>query len=77
MAMKPDFVFRKQKVVIFVDGEFWHGHPTRAKIPQTNSEFWIKKIADNKARDRFQTRLLQRDGWTVIRIWQRDIKSLS
>lgn len=70
---KPDFVFPKKKIAIFVDGEFWHGHPTRAKIPETNRDFWEKKIARNKKRDRLVNKTLKDQGWTVIRVWQRDI----
>src|ERR1700756_3893297 len=49
---KPDFVFPKARIAIFVDGEFWHGHPTRSVIPANNSHFWRAKIARNKLRDR-------------------------
>jgi DNA mismatch endonuclease (patch repair protein) len=67
---KPDFVFPADRVVIFVDGEFWHGHPTRAKIPEENREFWEAKINRNIARDRLVNRTLKGKGWTVVRIWQ-------
>ena len=72
---KPDFVFPKQRVAVFVDGEFWHGHPTRAKIPETNREFWKNKIARNKERDRTVNRVLREKRWTVIRFWQNDLKT--
>ena len=71
--VKPDFIFRKLKLAVFVDGEFWHGHPTRANIPEGNRAFWIKKIEGNKARDRLVNRTLRTQGWTVIRVWQSDI----
>jgi len=67
---KPDFVFPKERVAVFVDGEFWHGHPTRAKIPENNREFWEAKIERNKKRDRLVTRTLRQKGWTVVRLWQ-------
>lgn len=70
---KPDFVFPRHRIVIFVDGEFWHGHPTRAKIPKTNRTFWKRKIEANKKRDRQVNRTLRAKGWAVIRIWQKDI----
>lgn len=67
---KPDFVFPKMRVAIFVDGEFWHGHPTRSKIPETNRDFWEAKIKRNMARDRLVNRILKEKGWTVVRVWQ-------
>lgn len=67
---KPDFVFRKERVAIFVDGCFWHGHPTRCRIPATNREYWISKINRNRARDRKVNRMLRQRGWQVIRIWE-------
>ncbi|HRQ87775.1 MAG TPA: very short patch repair endonuclease [Bacteroidia bacterium] len=72
---KPDFVFPKERVAVFVDGEFWHGHPTRAKIPETNREFWAAKIVRNKARDRLVSKTLREKGWRVIRIWQFQLRS--
>lgn len=73
---KPDFVFPKQRVAIFVDGEFWHGHPTRGSVPKTNTAFWEAKIQRNKARDRLVTRTLKGKNWTVIRIWQKDLSKV-
>lgn len=73
---KPDFVFPKEKIAVFVDGEFWHGHPTRGQIPKTNREFWIEKIAKNKKRDRLVNRTLKEKGWIVVRIWQHQLKTL-
>lgn len=67
---KPDFAFPAERVVIFVDGEFWHGHPTRAKIPETNRDFWEAKIKRNMLRDRLVNRTLRENGWTVVRVWQ-------
>lgn len=67
---KPDFVFPKQRVAVFVDGCFWHGHPDKCRIPATNRKYWIAKIERNKARDRHVTRILRRKGWRVVRIWE-------
>ncbi len=72
---KPDFVFSKKKVAVFVDGEFWHGHPTRGQIPETNREFWENKIGRNKKRDHQVNEMLKAKGWTVVRIWQHELKS--
>ena len=67
---RPDFVFPKLKVALFIDGDFWHGHPTRSRIPATRSEFWRDKIARNRARDREVNRTLRARGWHVLRIWE-------
>lgn len=71
---KPDFVFPKQRLAVFVDGDFWHGHPTRAKIPATNRAFWLKKIEGNKRRDQLVTRTLKSKGWHVVRLWEHDLQ---
>lgn len=67
---KPDFVFKKKRVAVFADGCFWHGHKCRNTVPKTNSMFWRKKIATNKARDLKVNRLLRAEGWHVFRIWE-------
>lgn len=67
---RPDFFFPRIKVAVFVDGDFWHGHPTRSRIPATRPEFWRAKIEANKSRDRLVTRTLRSNGWTVLRIWE-------
>lgn len=67
---KPDFVFPEERVAVFVDGCFWHGCPQHCTAPASNSEFWDKKLARNKSRDRVVTRTLRERGWKVIRIWQ-------
>lgn len=71
----PDFVFPKKRIAIFVDGEFWHGHPTLGQIPETNTEFWANKIEKNRARDLLVNQTLKEKGWTVVRIWQHELKN--
>jgi len=71
---KPDFVFPKLRVAVFVDGCFWHGCPQHATMPKTNLAFWKKKLASNKARDRLVTRTLRKSGWHVLRIWEHDLR---
>src|SRR5205807_9433803 len=68
---KPDFVFPRQKIVLFVDGCFWHGcpRPKHAPLPKNRADWWAKKLAQNKLRDRIVTRTLQSQGWRVIRVW--------
>jgi DNA mismatch endonuclease, patch repair protein len=70
---KPDFTFRKQRLVIFVDGCFWHRCPKHFNMPVNNAPFWEKKIAANKLRDRLVTKTLRRNGWSVLRIWEHDL----
>lgn len=71
---KPDFVFPHAHIAVFVDGCFWHGHPTRCRIPATHREYWKAKIARNQARDRRVNRILRQRGWKVIRIWEHMVK---
>jgi len=74
---KPDFVFPKERSVIFVDGCFWHGHPKKCRIPETNKTYWAMKIARNMARDRLVTSTLRKKGWKVVRIWEDSVKKQS
>jgi len=68
---RPDFVFRSQRVAIFVDGCFWHGCPVcQRRAPVNNREFWAEKIAGNVRRDRRDTRELRSLRWAVLRIWE-------
>lgn len=67
---KPDFVFLKERVAIFVDGCFWHGHNCRNVTPSDNREYWEKKISKNKLRDIEITDHLISIGWKVVRIWE-------
>ena len=67
---KPDFVFRRARVAVFVDGCFWHGCPRHATQPATRAEWWAAKLARNAQRDRAVSRVLRASGWTVLRIWE-------
>ncbi len=68
--VRPDFVFRLERVAVFVDGCFWHGCPRHATQPRQNRKFWREKIARNQARDALTTKGLRRNGWRVLRIWE-------
>ena len=74
MIGKPDFVFPKQKIVIFVDGCFWHGHDCRNVTPKNNSDYWDKKRERNIARDQTVTQTILNRGWRVVRIWECELK---
>src|SRR5687768_11790736 len=71
---KPDFVFPRRKVAVFVDGCFWHSCPKHGRQPQSNGEFWNAKFARNKTRDRLVTLALKRKGWIVVRIWEHNLR---
>ena len=70
MPGRPDFVFPNAKVVVFTDGDFWHGNPRKFRLPRSNIKYWREKILSNRRRDRRIDRALRAKGWTVIRLWQ-------
>lgn len=70
---KPDFLFRRHRLALFVDGCFWHGCPRCYRRPKSNRTFWDTKIARNRERDHQVSRELRRIGWRVIRIWEHDL----
>ena len=69
---RPDLVFTRAKVAVYVDGCFWHGCPTHGTSPKANSSYWTPKIARNRARDERNTTKLRGAGWTVVRAWEHD-----
>lgn len=75
---KPDVVFSKARVVVFCDGDFWHGRNWELRKQKlqtgTNAAYWTAKIEANMARDLRNTALLEQLGWLVIRAWEGDIK---
>ena len=71
---KPDFVFPKKRIVVFVDGCFWHGHDCRNVTPSANADFWNAKRAYNKHHDEIVTETLIQKKWRVIRIWECELK---
>jgi DNA mismatch endonuclease (patch repair protein) len=70
MFGKPDFVFPKERVAVFVDGCFWHGCPSHGRMPKSNKKFWREKITRNMRRDRKVSRTLRSRGWHVVRVWE-------
>jgi DNA mismatch endonuclease, patch repair protein len=72
--VRPDFVFRGRRLVVFVDGCFWHGCPRHGTRPRANAAFWRAKFRRNQARDRRDTRRLRRQGWRVLRLWEHELK---
>ena len=70
----PDFVFLKEKVAVFVDGCFWHGHDCRNTRPAENKEYWQKKCERNMKHDKDVTAMFEARGWKVLRIWECELK---
>jgi len=71
----PDIAFTKQKVAVFVDGEFWHGFDweNRKSKLNRNRDYWIEKVQENMARDMKNFRQLDELGWSVIRFWEKEV----
>lgn len=70
---KPDFIFPKRKLALFVDACFWHGCSMHCRMPKGNRAYWNQKIAGNIKRDRHVTRRLLSRGWHVLRIWEHEL----
>jgi len=73
---KPDFIHKKEKIAVFVDGCFWHKCPKHFKIPKSNRKFWSDKINKNTERDKMVTKNLRKNGWKVIRVWEHEVMKL-
>ena len=71
---KPDIVFEKEKVCIFLDSDFWHGWQYPRWEHLLKNDFWRDKISNNRKRDLKTSRYLKRNGWKVLRIWEHQIK---
>ncbi len=70
----PDFTFRQARLIVFVDGCFWHGCPKCYRTPKGNRKFWSDKIARNRERDKGVNRKLRKHGWRVLRIPEHALK---
>jgi len=73
MFGNPDFIMQKQKIVIYCDGDFWHGYKYDEK-KKPSQKFWKDKIESNINRDRRISSKLRREGWSVLRFWEHDIE---
>ncbi|HEY0017094.1 MAG TPA: very short patch repair endonuclease [Longimicrobium sp.] len=79
---KPDFIFPKERIAIFVDGDYWHGRiiieegleALEARLQTPNKQYWLKKLAARVVRDRAVTLALEESGWVVLRFWESDVK---
>jgi len=70
--VRPDIVFTRVRLAVFVDGCYWHGCRAHRSLPRSNVEFWKTKIETTRARDRRQTEALHEAGWRVMRIWEHE-----
>jgi len=73
MFSNPDFILEEQKIVIFCDGDFWHGYNYHKK-KKPSKKYWKEKIEGNMRRDRMYTRKLRKERWSVLRFWEHDIE---
>ena len=82
---RPDLVNRLRKIAVFVDGDYWHGNPAEwrrrgfdsleAQFPEVKRDFWVRKITANMTRDQEVTETMTADGWTVIRVWESELRT--
>ncbi|WP_090040365.1 MULTISPECIES: very short patch repair endonuclease [unclassified Leifsonia] len=72
LRRSADLIFRSVKVVVFIDGCYWHGCPEHFKSPQTNAAYWSSKVGRNRLRDVETTRILEERGWLVMRFWEHE-----
>lgn len=77
LAGRPDIVFARERVVVFCDGDFWHGRNLTERLARLrkghNASYWAAKVQSNVARDSRQTAALEAAGWRVLRLWETDI----
>jgi len=71
--VRPDIVFPKLRLAVFIDGCFWHGCQEHRSLPSSNAGFWKQKIGATRQRDREQAKWLEAAGWTVVRVWEHDV----
>ena len=72
---RPDIVFVKKRIVVFIDGCFWHKCPVCFVKPATRRGFWMKKIKGNVQRDKKTNKILGQKGWHILRFWEHEIKN--
>jgi DNA mismatch endonuclease (patch repair protein) len=70
---RPDLVFPKEQLAVFIDGCFWHGCPQHYVFPRTRRDFWLAKLRANVERDQRQMRDLAASGWAAVRVWEHDV----
>ena len=71
-AVRPDVVFTRGRVAVFVDSCFWHACPEHGTVPASNTDFWTAKLERNVVRDALSNELLEAAGWRVVRAWEHE-----
>ncbi len=71
---KPDILFKRKKIAVFIDSDFWHVNPKRCIMPQSNVAYWTQKLERNRSRDQEVNSKLTESGWKIIRLWEYDIE---
>lgn len=71
---KPDIAIKKYKIVIFIDSCYWHGCEIHGNMPKSNQDYWLKKLNRNKERDQEVTSYYLRMGWSIIRVWEHQLR---
>ena len=74
---RPDVVFTRQGIAVFVDGCFWHACPEHGEVPVANRDFWEQKLHTNRARDQRTDAILAEAGWRVIRVWEHEAAAVA
>jgi DNA mismatch endonuclease (patch repair protein) len=77
LRARPDVVFTRSHVAVFVDGCFWHGCSDHQVMPRSNREYWIPKLASNVERDRLVDATLTAHGWRVLRVWEHEMPTVA
>lgn len=72
LRVRPDIVFTKQRLAVFLDGCYWHGCPEHCRLPAANRSYWSAKIKGNRDRDERVTAALASAGWRVVRAWEHE-----
>ncbi len=72
VKVRPDIVFTRRKVAVFVDGCFWHVCPQHGRQPTTNEWYWTPKLRRNMERDERANEALRQEGWSVVRVWEHE-----
>jgi len=71
-VVRPDIVFTRHRLAVFVDGCFWHRCPEHGNVPRANSSYWGPKLERNVARDRAVDQALMAGGWEIVRVWEHE-----
>jgi DNA mismatch endonuclease (patch repair protein) len=72
---KPDLAIKKYKIVVFIDSCFWHGCELHCRMPKSNEDYWVSKIDRNKKRDKEVTNYYQNRGWSIVRLWEHQLRN--